>query len=949
MFTFCKLVKKSFNAALLAFIISLAFSIFTQAQSKYKPLKGITHAGTVVNISSLPPASNFTYAKKQIPILHEPQYSKSVKQYQKQQANSSTLKASREEDKSTSQLFLPKAKAPLGKSAARSIQTATLNTNFQGIASTTEEPPDPIIAVGSNYIVEAVNSEIAIFNKSGVRQKTVQLTTLFNISTTPFDPRVIYDQYAQRWVVTALEKTSDFTQSNYEIAVSQTSDPTGSWYAFSSNAMLDGSTQTSYWADYDNLGYDNSAIYITSNQFTSTDLFEYAKIRIFNKSQLYNNQTLTYTDFVDMTDNYGNVFALVPAQNFGTTTSEYLLNTEEWGASSITVWRIDNQLNSPSLTQQAIINVASYSSNYPANLVKEEGTSLYINGGDSRAQQVIFNNGFLYTSFNTLYNWGSGTVEAIRYEKVDVNSNSSVIDALYGADGYYYFYPQIGIDNYGDIALVFNRSSSNEYPGVYMAYRSANDASASSSEALQAGAGTFTNSNALDKNGNIRWGDYSGIGLDPSSDNQLWFCGEWATNSNDWSTQIGSFKFVPVEFVNSVGGSSGGGSLKINSNATVNSGLSLRLGMSSNNTELTLAQGGTNQDRFVNTNNIPLAKHNNWNSVSSSYLLNNNFSVNGTPGETETANFISLNSATINAVSDAGNIQLQFNDPWYINSNGSQGNNYAQATAPITQTSAPMTGAYNQSSGGVFLNQGVVNGQWTFPYYSVGFPSGQSISVGGTSHQLYLYNWSTSGGVNIENSTAAQTGVEFTSGGATVTANVKGVHLSSDPSAFSNNSQRKLVRTKDGWLHQVYTSLGHVWLEESTDNGTTWFLGNNGQPLDSGSGKCPSIDWHYNTADPTNTNYYAVVVAFEQQSGSTYTIEYDVFTNSGGAYVKQSKAFPGPLYTEPSGGDQYAATNANPNIAWAGNNDPSPFVLSFERKSTAGGMQPGIYWIYGYM
>ncbi len=55
------------------------------------------------------------------------------------------------------------------------------------------------------------------------------------------------------------------------------------------------------------------------------------------------------------------------------------------------------------------------------------------------------------------------------------------------------------------------------------------------------------------------------------------------------------------------------------------------------------------------------------------------------------------------------------------------------------------------------------------------------------------------------------------------------------------------------------------------------------------------------------------------------------------------------MYTEPSGGDQYATTNANPNIAWAGNNDPSPFVLSFERKSTAGGMQPGIYWIYGYM
>ena len=58
----------------------------------------------------------------------------------------------------------------------------------------------------------------------------------------------------------------------------------------------------------------------------------------------------------------------------------------------------------------------------------------------------------------------------------------------------------------------------------------------------------------------------------------------------------------------------------------------------------------------------------------------------------------------------------------------------------------------------------------------------------------------------------------------------------------------------------------------------------------------------------------------------------------------------GFLYTEPSGGDSYSTTNANPTIAWGGGGGTTYiFALSFERKSAAGGMQPGIYWIYGYM
>lgn len=162
----------------------------------------------------------------------------------------------------------------------------------------------------------------------------------------------------------------------------------------------------------------------------------------------------------------------------------------------------------------------------------------------------------------------------------------------------------------------------------------------------------------------------------------------------------------------------------------------------------------------------------------------------------------------------------------------------------------------------------------------------------------------------------------------------KGVHISSDASAFANNSQRKIVETPDFVLHQVYTSAGHVWYETSTNQGGTWRLKNGGQPLDNGGGKCPSIDYNGN----------AVLIAFEEYNSSgKYDIRLVSFFSTAGDYYRQDVPF--DLYTEPS--DQYS-TNANPAVAWG---PGYYFVVAFERKSSVtnsfGTYQPGINCIFG--
>ncbi len=78
----------------------------------------------------------------------------------------------------------------------------------------------------------------------------------------------------------------------------------------------------------------------------------------------------------------------------------------------------------------------------------------------------------------------------------------------------------------------------------------------------------------------------------------------------------------------------------------------------------------------------------------------------------------------------------------------------------------------------------------------------------------------------------------------TFTAVYKATHLSSTATGFSNNSQRKIVRTRDGAIHIVYESMGRIWYEKSTDNGLTWTIMNNGQPLGSEFATSPSIDYY---------------------------------------------------------------------------------------------------------
>ena len=790
------------------FISLLVFSV-TYANVFKGPQKGITKLKGLVFINELPQGISYqNKIRKSIPIGNLP-VTPITDVMQNEQIVPFAGTASPEEDQSNN--------------ISKSTVTDQLTANFEGIKQTALYPPDPVIASGLDKIIVAVNSAFAIYNKNGNKISQTDFSVFFNNHTDNlFDPKVVYDQYDQRWVMLVLAENDADSTSHYLIAVSQTSDPTGSWYKYASNARMNGTTDSKLWADYPGLGYDDDAVYVTSNQYTfttETGDFQYAKLRIFKKSELYYGSTLHFNDFWNMKNfNNSTVFTLKPAHHFGTTASAYLLNTKWYSGSSLTLWRVDNPTNSPTLIRQADISVSNYYS--PPNAKQKGSTKLIsVKRTGTRTQDVVFRDGKIYTSFQTAHNWGSGSVSAIRYVKINISNNSADIDAVYGADNIYYYNPSIYVDAYNDIFLVFNRSNSSEYPGVRWTYRTPTDSEARESQSLKNGASAYTPDTYTVE----RWGDYSGICLDAASDNQIWFYSEWAKSNDDWATQVGSFRFAPVQFTNlNENNSNMGGNILLNSVLSISSGITVGFQPNSTNTAKTLASGDVSSpsDRFGSI------KHNRWNNEAADYILSNDFTAQDAANQTQKAYFKQLEPATVTISTienlPLGDNTLSFNDLWYLNSSGAQGNNFASHVVPLNETNV-MTGAYNQSSGGVFLDQGYdpVNHSWNPPYYSVKAEASKNFIAHGQNITGYFLGWDGTD-VDFQSPNNEQTPVVFHANNAEARAVYKGHLVSSQSRPTGYNNGRRIARDDNGELHMVYEDNGEIWYTYSTNDGNSW-------------------------------------------------------------------------------------------------------------------------------
>jgi len=134
-------------------------------------------------------------------------------------------------------------------------------------------PPDTTGAVGPSHYVQAVNVQLAVYGRTGTlapgfpKNVGVLWTGLpaFSLCKThnDGDPIVLYDRLADRWLVSQFAVEGGGGDNAQCLAVSQSGDPTGAWYAY----QFDWGTKMN---DYPHFGVWPDGYYMTVNQFTAT-------------------------------------------------------------------------------------------------------------------------------------------------------------------------------------------------------------------------------------------------------------------------------------------------------------------------------------------------------------------------------------------------------------------------------------------------------------------------------------------------------------------------------------------------------------------------------------------------------------------------------------------------------------------------------------------------------
>jgi hypothetical protein len=134
----------------------------------------------------------------------------------------------------------------------------------------------------------------------------------------------------------------------------------------------------------------------------------------------------------------------------------------------------------------------------------------------------------------------------VRWYQINPSLGTRMQEGNYGSPGSYYFYPAIAPDASQNAVIVFNRSSSSEFASTYYTGRRNSHTLnlLQASVRLRAGQGCYVK---LVEERN-RWGDYSGISIDPSNNN-TWIMSEYAVGTstncaaNTWRTAIGQTKW----------------------------------------------------------------------------------------------------------------------------------------------------------------------------------------------------------------------------------------------------------------------------------------------------------------------------------------------------------------------------------------------------------------------
>jgi len=403
-------------------------------------------------------------------------------------------------------------------------------------------PPDPSGAVNEDYYVQAVNTAYKVFNKDGSNASAPSgLNTLWPGSSNSGDPIVMYDQQAQRFVITQFQTGSN----EILLAVSETSDPLGAYYLYEfSFPSFPDYPKYSVWSD----GY-----YMTSNTFTENVVsFEREKMLVGDPTA-----SMISMNLPSFATHYG-FRSVLPADAdgdlppYGTPISLFTFQDDAWSGGvtedHILIMKMSVDWanpNSSSITIDQELPTAAFNSVFTTtwNDIAQQGTSQRLDAISSifnyRAQYLRWPTHNSVMLCNVVDVDGSNTAGIRWYElRQDVDSLDWEVyqqSTFAPNDGRSRFIGSIAMDYNGHIGLAYSISGPNDYPGLACTGRFSWDALGDMSQPE-----TIAQEGLFYQSGGNRYGDYSHMSLDPDG-STFWFTGEYIGNGGSRRTKIFSF------------------------------------------------------------------------------------------------------------------------------------------------------------------------------------------------------------------------------------------------------------------------------------------------------------------------------------------------------------------------------------------------------------------------
>ncbi len=432
---------------------------------------------------------------------------------------------------------------------------ASLNliNSFPALDYTGFTPPDPILAAGPEQIVAMVNTDIGIYDKaSGAElfRQSLNFDSGFfgSVGATAlvFDPWVIYDEDTERFFLVAID-VAESDVGNLFLAVSTSSTPSSGtdWHKY----KLDfthypeelGLGLEAHFPDYEKMGVNDDAIFVSGNYYPITKgTGKYVGITAIDKAPLLSGgpANLLYQEFFA-----GN--SVFPLNQFDSGSTQYF--AEATGDTTLRIHAVTDVLTDPQ-RETFDLDVPQYESPVP---VPQLGDFTPADPVGSRIMTGVWRDGSAWVAHGILDPAIGDGENVARWYEVATNNFPEAEPTLVqsgnvdpGPDLHAWM-PAIAADGAGNMAIGFALGGPNQYLGAGFTGRLATDPLGETVlpvAELAAGEGGYS----LVSGTRNRWGDYTGMVIDPSDDTTFWVMNEYATNSGVWDTRIGSFQVDPV-------------------------------------------------------------------------------------------------------------------------------------------------------------------------------------------------------------------------------------------------------------------------------------------------------------------------------------------------------------------------------------------------------------------